>query len=137
VIHGDFHPWNIHFEEETSLRVLDRSRGRFGDPADDVAALSVNYVFFALRTRGAFSGPFAELFVLFWERYLAASADDELAGVLAPYFAFRALVLANPLWYPEESENTRRLLWRFLFGVLEAERFDPSAIPVLLSRERP
>ena len=137
VIHGDFHPWNIHFEDEASLRVLDRSRGRFGDPADDVAALSVNYVFFAVRTRGAFSGPFAELFVLFWERYLAASADDGLAGVLAPYFAFRALVLANPLWYPQETENTRRLLWRFLVGVLEAERFDPSAIPAMLSRGRP
>lgn len=137
VIHGDFHPWNILFEDETALRALDRSRGRFGDPADDVAALSVNYVFFALRTRGAFAGPFAELFVLFWERYLAASGDDGLAGVIAPYFAFRALVLANPLWYPEESEDTRRLLWRFLFGVLEADRFDPSAIPVLLSRKRP
>lgn len=137
VIHGDFHPWNILFEDETALRPLDRSRGRFGDPADDVAALSVNYVFFALRTRGAFAGPFAELFVLFWERYLAASGDDGLAGVIAPYFAFRALVLANPLWYPEESGDTRRLLWRFLFGVLEAERFDPSAIPLLLSRKRP
>ncbi len=136
-IHGDFHPWNILFQKGTSFRVLDRSRGRYGDPADDVAALAVNYVFFALRTEGAFTGPFAELFGLFWKRYLDVSGDDDLDGVIAPHFAFRALVLANPLWYPDESEQTRRLLLRFLFGVLEAERFEPDRVPAMLSRARP
>jgi hypothetical protein len=38
-IHGDFHPWNILFQAGTDFRVLDRSRGEYGDPADDVASL--------------------------------------------------------------------------------------------------
>jgi aminoglycoside phosphotransferase (APT) family kinase protein len=41
--HGDFHPFNILFSDETSMTVLDTSRGSAGDPADDVAALALNY----------------------------------------------------------------------------------------------
>lgn len=134
-IHGDFHPWNILFREGTDLTALDRSRGRFGDPADDVAALAVNYVFFALRGERRFRGPFAELFRLFWNRYRLASGDESLEDVIAPHFAFRTLVLANPLWYPSETVSTRRALFRFLFGTLEADHFDPAALEELLGEE--
>ncbi len=136
-IHGDFHPWNILFRSGADFSVLDRSRGALGDPADDVASLSANFVFFALRTQGSFHGPFAELFRLFWERYRERSGDRELEEVVAPHFAFRSLVLANPLWYPNESEPLRRALFRFMLAVLEAERFDVGRIPEYLARDRP
>ncbi|MEK7372691.1 MAG: phosphotransferase, partial [candidate division NC10 bacterium] len=35
-VHGDFHPWNLLFREGTDFSVLDRSRGEWGEPADDV-----------------------------------------------------------------------------------------------------
>lgn len=38
-VHGDFHPWNVLFREGTDFTVLDRSRGEWGEPADDVAAM--------------------------------------------------------------------------------------------------
>ena len=136
-IHGDFHPWNILFREGTDFSVLDRSRGRFGDPADDVAALSINYLFFAIRTAGAFDGPFAELFRFFWSRYQEVSGDAGLPGAIAPHFAFRALVVGNPLWYPRETEETRRLLFRFLLSVLEAPEFRVEEIPSYLARRAP
>jgi Phosphotransferase enzyme family len=136
-IHGDFHPWNILFEAGVDFRVLDRSRGPFGDPADDVASLSMNFVFFALRTTGGFSGPFAELFHHFWDRYAERSRDRELPAVIAPHFAFRALVLAHPLWYPKETEAVRRKLFRFILGVLESDRFEPGRIGDLFERSRP
>lgn len=136
-IHGDFHPWNILFREGTDFSLLDRSRGRFGDPADDVAALSINYLFFALRSAGAFQGSFAELFRLFWDRYAQDSKDAGLSGVIAPHFAFRALVLGNPLWYPRESDRTRRLLFRFLLSALEARSFRPEDLGRYLDREDP
>ena len=119
------------------FRVLDRSRGPFGDPADDVASLSINYLFFALRTTGGFGGPFAELFRVFWDRYANESRDASLPEVIAPHFAFRALVLANPVWYPRESEDLRRRLFRFILSVLETERFDAEGIPALFERSRP
>jgi aminoglycoside phosphotransferase (APT) family kinase protein len=136
-VHGDFHPWNILFREGTDFTVLDRSRGALGDPADDVASLSVNYLFFALRTRGDFSGPFGDLFRLFWDRYAERSGDDGLAGAVAPHFAFRGLVLANPLWYPNESEAVRRSLFRLVLSVLESDSFDVDRIPEYLARARP
>jgi len=136
-IHGDFHPWNVLFAEGDEFRVLDRSRGALGDPADDVASLAVNYLFYALRTAGKFEGPFAELFRRFWDRYAERSGDTGLAAAIAPHFAFRALVLANPLWYPREAESVRRQLFRFLFGVLETERFALEQIPGHLDRKFP
>ena len=136
-IHGDFHPWNILFRSGTDFSVLDRSRGAFGDPADDVASLAVNFLFYALRTQGALEGPFAELLHCFWDRYHERSRDAELPAVVAPHFAFRALVLANPLWYPAESEGLRRKLFRFVLSVLEADRFEIARIPDYLERNRP
>ncbi|HXG04378.1 MAG TPA: phosphotransferase, partial [Candidatus Binatia bacterium] len=56
-VHGDFHPWNLLFRDGTDFSVLDRSRGEWGEPADDVAALAVNYLFFGLRRRAAGADP--------------------------------------------------------------------------------
>lgn len=42
-IHGDFHPWNILFRERSDFSVLDRARGEWGDPADDVTSMTMNY----------------------------------------------------------------------------------------------
>jgi hypothetical protein len=116
--HGDFHPWNLLFREGTDFAVLDRSRGEWGEPADDVSALGINYLFFGLR-RSAHDGgagvaePFLGLFRTFLETYLEASGDTELLEVLPPFFAFRAVVIAHPRWYPTLSPATRAALLRF------------------------
>ena len=44
----------------------------------------------------------------------------------APFFAFRALVMANPLWYPALSKEIREKMLRFVTRVLEEPRFDPA-----------
>ena len=41
-VHGDFHPWNLLFREGTDFTALDRSRGEWGEPADDVTCLTTN-----------------------------------------------------------------------------------------------
>jgi hypothetical protein len=124
-VHGDFHPWNILFQNGVEFAVLDRSRGEWGDPADDVACLIVNYLFFALQQRGRLAGPFEVLFMRFWHRYVDGSGDRDLASVIAPFLAFRALVLANPLWYPRLQARVRRQLINFVTNVLAARRFEP------------
>lgn len=127
-VHGDFHPWNILFGTDTDFTVLDRSRGEFGDPADDVACLTLNYIFFSLERSGRLEGAFETLFRSFWDRYLDNSADGEMLEVVAPFFAFRALVMANPLWYPNLSEAVRGKLFAFTFAVLSDQKFDPSKV---------
>jgi aminoglycoside phosphotransferase (APT) family kinase protein len=107
-VHGDFHPWNILFDQGTEFCLLDRSRGEWGDPADDVTCLTMNYVFFSMQKSGRLEGPFEQLFRRFWERYLERSRDAEMLQVAAPFLVFRALVMAHPVWYPQLSDDIRR-----------------------------
>jgi aminoglycoside phosphotransferase family enzyme len=106
--------------------VLDRSRGEWGDAADDVACLSLNYLFFSLQRSGRLEGGFERLWRRFWERYLERSGDAELLEVVAPFLAFRGLVMANPLWYPALQEDVRRKIFSFILSILEQPRFDPA-----------
>jgi aminoglycoside phosphotransferase (APT) family kinase protein len=125
-VHGDFHPWNILFREGADFGVLDRSRGEWGDAADDVTCLTLNYLFFSLQRSGRLEGGFERLFRGFWDRYLERTGDTELLEVAAPFFAFRGLVLASPVWYPALGEEIRGKVLRFVLNVLDAPRFDPS-----------
>ncbi|MGQ0544195.1 MAG: phosphotransferase, partial [Betaproteobacteria bacterium] len=125
-VHGDFHPWNIMFREGTDFSVLDRSRGEWGDAADDVACLALNYLFFSLQRSGRLEAGFELLWRRFWERYLERSGDAELLEVVAPFLAFRGLVMANPLWYPALSPEIRERMLRFVTRVLEDPSFDPA-----------
>jgi Phosphotransferase enzyme family len=123
-VHGDFHPWNILFKQGVDFQLLDRSRGEYGDPADDVSCLTLNYVFFSLQRSGRLEGPLETLFHRFWTRYIESSRDREILQVVAPFFAFRALVMASPVWYPKLPEDVRRKLFTFIRAVLESEAFD-------------
>jgi len=124
-VHGDFHPWNILFRSGTDFSLLDRSRGEYGDPADDVTSLTLNYLFFSLQRSGRLEGGFQELFERFWSRYLEKSGDREILEVAAPFLAFRGLVMASPIWYPSLSDSVRGKLLAFIIGVLESDTFDP------------
>jgi len=124
-VHGDFHPWNILFRDGADFTALDRSRGEWGEAADDVTCLTLNYLFFSLQRSGRLEGGFETLWLRFWERYLERSGDREILEVAAPFFAWRALVMANPVWYPVLEEALRRKLLDFAQNVLAEERFDP------------
>jgi hypothetical protein len=127
-VHGDFHPWNILFGAGTDFRLLDRSRGEYGDAADDATCLSINYLFFSLQRHGRLEGKLELLFRRFWDRYLEQSSDQELLEVAAPFFVFRGLVLASPVWYPHLEDRTRWQLVRFMMAVLEHDAFDPAKV---------
>jgi hypothetical protein len=123
-VHGDFHPWNIMFREGTDFSVLDRSRGEWGEAADDITALAMNYIFYSVQKSLRLTGDLKDLFELFFENYLEKTGDDELLEVIAPFFAFRAVVVASPTWYPLLSDDVRRALFNFLEKVLASKRFN-------------
>lgn len=127
-VHGDFHPWNILFREAADFTVLDRSRGEWGEPADDIATMTINYLFFSLQRSNRLEGDFEKMFRLFWERYLAETKDNEILEVIAPFLAWRGLVIASPVWYPHLSSTVRKSLFNFIENVLSAERFDPEHV---------
>ena len=132
-VHGDFHPWNILFRDGVDFSVLDRSRGEWGEAADDVVCLAMNYLFFSLQRSGRLEGGLRELWLRFWDRYLARTADGDVLDVAAPFIAFRGLVMANPLWYPNLAPGVRATLIRFITQVLDAERFHPARVDEYLA----
>jgi len=127
-VHGDFHPWNLLFDADGELHVLDRSRGAWGEAADDVTALTINYLFFSLQRDGRLKGGFRTLFERFWARYLEESSDKALPSVAQPFFAFRGLVVASPVWYPGLDESVRRSLFAFVRNVLDSPTFEPERV---------
>jgi streptomycin 6-kinase len=127
-VHGDFHPWNILFRPGTDFGLLDRSRGEWGEPADDVSCLTMNYLFFSLQRSGRFEGNLEAVFQRFWDRYLTNSGDIEILQVIAPFFAFRGLVMAHPVWYPTLAEEVRQKLFTFILTVLNEDVFNPNEV---------
>src|SRR5208337_617666 len=123
-IHGDFHPGNIWFKEGKDFVLLDRSRGPWGEAADDITALTTNYVFSSLRTHGTVTGPYLEALHLFFNEYVTLSGDRELYEVVAPFYAFRGVVVANPLFYPAVTSEVRRKIFNFVRNVLSTDRFE-------------
>jgi hypothetical protein len=143
-IHGDFHPGNIWFRpvsgkqsaassqeaphrnrggEDVDFILLDRSRGPWGEPADDVTALTINYIFFSIKYHGDVRGAFLEGLNLFFEEYIKESGDSGITAVTAPFFAFRGAVVANPVFYPDLRTEQRNRIFRFVHNVLEDDRF--------------
>jgi len=127
-VHGDFHPFNVMFRKGTDFTVLDRSRGEWGEPADDVASMSINYILFSLQAHGALVGPFEQLYQSFMKRYMYRTGDDGLLEVIQPFYAWRSLVLANPIWYPTLSSENRRRFFNFIHAVLDSDRFEVRSV---------
>ena len=126
-IHGDFHPFNILFDDDDGIVLLDASRGCRGDPADDVICLAINYIFFALDAPTTWRLGFGILWHRFLNTYLERTGDSELLVATPPYLAWRALVLANPNWYPNLTEGSRHRLLTWVEKVLDVGRLDPEA----------
>jgi aminoglycoside phosphotransferase (APT) family kinase protein len=133
-VHGDFHPGNIWFQEDGNLSLLDRSRGTYGEPADDVTALTINYVFFSLLFAGTVRGPYLEALKLFYRGYVQKTGDTELFRVVAPFYAFRGSVIANPLFYPDVSPRIRRKIFNFVHNVLNERVFNVNKVNEYLKR---
>jgi aminoglycoside phosphotransferase (APT) family kinase protein len=124
VVHGDFHPWNVFFRQGLDFTVSDRSRGDYGEPADDVSAMTINYLFFSIQKWYKLHGPFEKLWNTFFETYLNLTKDYEIFEVIQPFFVWRALVVASPIWYPNLDVKVRRILFNFIHNILNTKTFN-------------
>jgi len=44
-------------------------------------------------------------------------------SVSALFYAFRGVVVANPMFYPDITEKQRRMLFNLVHGILDADEF--------------
>lgn len=124
-IHGDFYYNNIFFDESDRLVTTDRSRGAWGEPAEDVITLVINWVFWAMHKHAAFKGPFRELTEIFLKTYLEKTGDKELFGIMPLFFISRAPIVCCPVFYPEASyDKTRRLMFDYVWEMHRKGRFE-------------
>ena len=97
-----------------------------------MAALVINYVFGAALFPASWKRGLRPLWDAFWEQYLRG-AGAEVLEVIAPFFAWRALVVASPVWYPDLTSETRSALLSFAEDALESPPFDPGSLAKRLS----
>jgi len=122
--HGDFHPFNIVFND-TRPTMLDASRGGCGDPADDLSAMAVNFLLFAIDDPPAWPHGLGVLWRRWWADYLSLRDDPALLDVAPPFVAWRVLVVCNPRFYPNLSAAGRDKLLSFAEDTLAAHTLDP------------
>ncbi len=137
VVHGDFYPGNIWFDNK-NLVVFDRSRFRYGDPADDVTCLAMNFINYSIMSCGEFKDPFKKLTELFLDQYARKREDEEMFKVAPLFFGFRALVCIHPVFYSAEwmksrgfkkerieaLNDSKRKIINFARNVLDEKEFD-------------
>lgn len=137
VIHGDFYSGNIWFDNDR-LVVLDRSRFRYGDPADDITALTANFITYSVYAYGEFKDPFKELLELFFMEYFKKRDDPDMFKVSPLFYTFRSLVSIHPLFYSADwlksrgfkeeriqvlNESKRKII-NFTKNILNEQEFD-------------
>lgn len=124
MVHGDFHPWNVMFRKGLDFTVLDRSRGEWGEAADDLSSMASNYIFYSLQEHGRLDHDFKRMYDRFMEHYLAETGDWDVLKVIQPFYAFRGLVVASPVWYPNLDREIRVKLFNFIRNALMDDEFD-------------
>ena len=129
-IHGSLRPDQIFFRGE-ECTLLDPTPHR-GEPAQDIAALTLRYVTCSLSHRGKFAGATREAWDEFWSRYLSESKDFELLEVIPPFFA-REIIELVALNTPEPlSEPMQRVLVEFAEVMLAGRPFRPDHLDGIL-----
>lgn len=125
--HGDFHPFNIVFDHRAPA-FLDASRGGCGDPADDITALAINFLLFAIDAPATWKPSFGVLWHRWWRRCLELRPDPGLVTAAPPFLAWRALVVCNPRFYPNLTARGRDRLLGFAEATLARGALEPETV---------
>lgn len=126
-IHGDLHPLNILFGEDTQLSVIDATGTGWGDAAFDVGTLLINYYTLYNDKGGLGTGSGRRLAERFLGAYVERCEDPEgLYRVLALPLARGALIMATTDFFPDRADVERERLIRLAADILSAGVFTPS-----------
>jgi len=123
-IHGDFYYGNIVFDDDNKLTVVDRSRGVYGEPADDVVCIIANYYCYAIRQNQKFEGIFKELSEIFLKKYLELTNDQEILELIPLYWTTRSVIIFCPIFYPDITDEVRRNMYLTAMKIADEDKFN-------------
>lgn len=123
-VHGDFYFSNIAFNDNNELIMMDRSRGEYGEPAEDVACILINNIMYAYRQNAKYEGPFKELNDIFMKRYLEKTNDHEILEVLPLFTIGRSVIIFCPSFNPDIDDKARRQLFDLTMKMADKDKFD-------------
>jgi len=63
-----------------------------------------------------------------WKKNLRETNDYEILEVVQPFFIWRGLVIATPVWYPGTPVDVRNKILNFVKNVSDVESFNPKDI---------
>jgi hypothetical protein len=87
-----------------------------------------------VQAYGSLEGPFKVLYEKFFDNYVKKTGDQQILNVIQPYYVWRALVVASPIWYPNLSLEIRKKLFNFIRRLLDSETLDPHRVNSLLKQ---
>jgi hypothetical protein len=87
--------------------------------------MAINFLFFGIGHPERWDEGLGKLWYAFFEAYAEARADPGLFDVIAPFFAWRGLVVTSPAWYPNMHAHERDRVLRFVEKCLGEGRFHP------------
>jgi aminoglycoside phosphotransferase (APT) family kinase protein len=127
-VHGDFHAGNIFVRESGGntdrFELIDRSRGPWGEPANDVFCLLSDLIVYSQRAEFSGDDPFESLARIFVDRYLEETGDQDLFKFAPGFLAWRMIFLMNPKYYDHIGADTRETLLEFTKGLLQERNID-------------
>lgn len=133
-LHGDFHPGNIIFDNLGDFTVLDSARHIWGEAADDVASMGINYIWNAIKQTGRYEGKFKVVFENFWKNYLEKSNDHDIQNIMPLFFGIRSFVLNHPNFF-DVGDDVRLKMFRLSKNMLKAGEFNPADINRFLDKD--
>ncbi|MEM2601524.1 MAG: hypothetical protein QXW19_00925, partial [Candidatus Bathyarchaeia archaeon] len=80
--------------------------------------------FLGVERRLAMNSELKKQYVEFMREYLDLTGDEELLRVIQPFYAWRALVVASPIWYPTLTAEIRRKIFNFIRNILSTDELD-------------
>jgi hypothetical protein len=112
-IHGDFHAWNIIFASDGTIRVTGVLHTNYGLPADDIAALTINFFSFAVQYPTQ-KELWKRLYYVFLDTYLENfHSKEQILSTLPFFLGWRAVVLSNPEHNPDGMPQVSEFFQEF------------------------
>jgi len=116
-IHADLHFGNIFFNMKKELTVLDSARNPWGEPADDLICLLINFDYISIKKHKEITSYYENIKQYILKRYLEKTKDSDIKNYFDLFYILRLFILLNPNFF-NNNNKVRKILFEKLIVLL-------------------